>query len=208
MTLPARRDSVVTQMLRLLGPVVVFLALCALPAGAQPRQTTECAAGDQRACALLVRSTSASLDVRLAAVRKLNDQALLTELAKTNPVRDIRLAAIRGLIDQDALADLARHAKDAVERDAAIERLTNQEVLADIARDDSSKWVRLRAATRLTDEGQIAKLVAEGRKELLPTVTAGGGIRHVTVDGKDVKETLLGVTTLTPGRHVLTADFS
>jgi hypothetical protein len=148
------------------------------------------------------------MDVRLAAVRKINDQKILTELAKTSPVRDIRLVAIRGLIDQDALADLARHAKGAVERGAAIQRLTNQEVLADIARTDSSKWVRLRAATRLTDEHQIAKLIAEGRQELLPTLTAGGGIRHVTVDGKDVKETLLGITTITPGRHVLTADFS
>jgi hypothetical protein len=208
LTLPPRRDSVVTQMFRLLGPVAVVLALWALPASAQPRQTTECGAGDQRACLVLARSASATIDVRLAAVRKLTDQALLTDLATTSPVRDIRLAAIRGLIDQDALADLARHAKGAVERGAAVERLTNQEVLANIARTDPSKWVRRRAANCLTDEHQIAKLIAEGRKELLPTLTAGGGIRHVTVDGKDVRETLLGITTLMPGRHLLTADFS
>jgi hypothetical protein len=195
-------------MLKFFGSVVVVLALWALPASAQTKQTAECEAGDQRACALLARSTTASMNVRLAAVRKLTDQALLTDLAKTSPVRDIRVAAIRGLIDQDALAGLARHAKGAVERGVAAERLTNQEVLAELARTDPSRWVRRRAANCLTDERQIARLIAEDHKELLPTLTAGGGMRHMTVDGKDIKETLLGITTIMPGRHVLTANFA
>ena len=148
------------------------------------------------------------MDVRLAAVRKLTDQAVLAELAAGGQVREIRLAAIRGLIDQDALIGLARHAKGATERGAAIERVKDQTVLADIARHDSSKWVRLRAANCLTDEKEIATLVNENRREALPTLTAGAGIRHVTVDGKEVKETLLGVTTLLPGRHTITADFT
>jgi hypothetical protein len=150
---------------------------------------------------------SATMEVRLAAVRRITDQAVLAELATASPERDIRLAAIRGLIDQDALTGLARQAKGAVERGAAVERLKDQQTLADIARHDPSKWVRLHAASCLTDERQIAALVAENRKELLPTLTAGGGIRHMSVDGKDVKETLLGVTTLTPGRHTITAEF-
>lgn len=195
-------------MLRFLSPIVVLAFLSAPPAFAQAKQTGECEAGDQRACAALVRMPTAAIEVRLAAVRKITDQAMLADLATTSPVRDIRLAAIRGLIDQDALTDLARHAKGAVERAAAVERLKDQQAVADIARHDPSKWVRLHAANCLTDERQIAALVAENRRELLPTLTAGGGIRHVTVDGKDVKETLLGVTTLLPGRHTITADFA
>jgi hypothetical protein len=193
-------------MSRLLATVVV-LAVLASPVLAQTRQSGACEAGDQRACEALARRSDASIEVRLAAVRRITDQAVLAELATASPVRDIRLAAIRGLIDQDALTGLARQAKGAVERGAAVERLKDQQTLADIARRDPSKWVRLHAASCLTDERQIAALVGENRKELLPTLTAGGGIRHVTVDGKDVKETLLGVTTLMPGRHTLTADF-
>jgi hypothetical protein len=208
LTLPAGQDSVVSKMLRSFVCAVTLLTCSALPAFAQTRQIGECETGNQQACAQLARLATASMDVRVAAVRKLTDQTLLAELAKTGPVREIRVAAIRGLIDQDALADLARHAKGAVERGAAVERLTNQAVLAELARADSSKWVRRRAANCLTDERQIAKLIAEGRKELLPTLTAGGGIRHMTVDGKDVKETLLGITPIMPGRHTLTADFT
>ncbi len=207
LTLPARRDSVVSKMFSFLPPIVVIALLSASPALAQVKQTGECEAGDQRACAALARMPNAAMDVRLAAVRKITDQAVLAEFATTSPVREIRLAAIRGLIDQDALTNLARQAKGAVERGAAVERLKDQRTLADIARKDPSRWVRQRAANCLTDEGQIAALVAENRRELLPTLTAGGGIRHVTVDGKQVKETLLGVTTLLPGRHTVTADF-
>ncbi len=194
-------------MLRSAAPIVLIAFLWAPPAFAQAKQIRECEAGDQPACAALARMAAAEMDVRLAAVRKLTDQAVLTNLAKTSAERDVRVAAIRGLIDQDALADLALHAKGAVERGAAVERLKNQQMLADIARRDPSKWVRQRAANCLTDEGLIAALVKENRKELLPTLTAGGGIRDVTVDGKAIKETLLGVTTLLPGRHTITADF-
>jgi hypothetical protein len=194
-------------MFRSLAPIVVIAILSAPPAHAQAKQTGACEAGDQHACAALARTATAAMEVRLAAVRRLTDQAVLAELATTSPVRNIRLAAIRGLIDQDALTALARHAKGAVERGAAVERVKDQQAVADIARRDLSKWVRLHAASCLTDERQIAALVGENRKELLPTLTAGGGIRHVTVDGKDVKETLLGVTTLLPGRHTVTADF-
>jgi hypothetical protein len=179
------------------------------PGPTQVKLSTDCQEGDQQACVQLARSSATTPAVRLAAVRKLTDQSVLTELARTCTVRNIRLAAIRGLIDQDALSRIAQDGKGPgpIERGAAIERLQSQELLAQIARKDPSKWVRRKAANCLTDEGLIAKLVAEARKELLPTVTVGGGIRDVTIDGKDVKETLLGIVTVQPGRHTVTADF-
>jgi hypothetical protein len=184
--------------------LLVFLA--AAPASAQQKLTTDCESGDQQACVLLARSP-APTELRLAAVRKVTDQAVLTELAKTCSVRSLRLAAIRGLIDQKPLADLAVNSTGAVERGAAVERLQDQKLLASIARSDSSRWVRRKAANCLTDPDEIAKIVSEARKELLPTITFGGGITHVTVDGKPVKESLLGVTTVLPGRHTVTAGY-
>ena len=208
LTLPRRRVSVVTIMSRFLAPTLVVLALTASGVSAQTKLGSECEAGDQRACATLARMPSAALEVRLGAVRRLTDQALLTDFANTSPVREIRLAAIHGLIDQAVLTDIARHAKGAVERGTAVERLQNQETVADIARHDTSRWVRQHAAYCLTDQTQIARLVTEDRRELLPTLVAGGGIRHVKVDGRDVRESLIGVTPILPGRHTISADFT
>jgi hypothetical protein len=185
----------------------LLLGLASSPVLAQQQKVVaDCEGGDQNACVQLARST-ATTEVRLAAVRKITDQSVLVDLARTCTVRTLRLAAIRGLIDQKLLVDLAQKAAGAVERGAAIERVQDQAVLASIARKDTSKWVRRKAANTLTDEAEIAKIVAEGRKELLPTVTFGGGIAHVTVDGKTVRESLLGVTNVAPGRHTITADF-
>jgi len=193
-------------MRKFLALPAVLVAAWAAPAAGQTKLATNCQSGDQQACVQLARSP-ATTEVRLAAVRKLTDQRALADLARTSDDRPIRVAAIRGLIDQDALAALARDGKGPVERGAAIERLKDQTLVAEIARKDQAKWVRRKAANCLTDESQIAKLVAEDRKELLPTVTFGGGIRHLTIDGKDVKESLLGVNTVMPGHRTVSADF-
>jgi hypothetical protein len=190
-------------------PLLLLLALVvgSRPVAGQVKLAEACQGGDQHACAQLARSSTSATETRLAAVRRLTDQKVLLELAKTCSVRTIRLEATRGLIDEDALADLALHAGGEVERGAAIERVKNQQLLADIARKDPSRWVRRKAANCLTEPGQIASLVAEGRKEMLPSITFGGGIRRVTLDGTHVKDTLLGVVTVAPGRHTLAADF-
>lgn len=192
---------------KLPAAVIVAFLLPAVPALAQTKQTTDCEAGDQRACAALADMSSASMDVRLAAVRRLTDQELLAGVARTSQNGDIRHEAIHFLIDQDALTDIARHARAAIDRGRAAERLKNQQVLAAIARNDTSKWVRQRAAYTLTDEAEIRKL-AESNRELLPTLVTGNGIRHLTVDGKEVRESLLGVTSILPGQHTITADYA
>jgi hypothetical protein len=187
--------------------VVIALALSGAADTPQVRLSTECQAGDQEACARLAR-LSQSPDVRLTAIRKLTDQRLLADLARTDKDPTVRLAAIRSLIDQDALVQIARQNHSPVERGAAVERLVDPSVLADIARKDTSKWVRRKAAYCLTDEREIDRLVAENRKELLPTITIGAGLKHVMLDGKELKETLIGVATILPGRHTFSADFA
>jgi hypothetical protein len=187
--------------------VAVAVAVGGSTAAAQVKLESDCQAGVQAACADLARG-GANIEVRLGAVRKITDQALLSDLARKCSDGQVRLAAIRSLIDQDALARVARENKSAVDRAAAAERLTDQALVARIAREDSSKWVRRKAASFLTDEAEIAKLVTEVRRELLPSVTIGGGLKHVTVDGKDVGDSLLGMVTILPGTHTVTAEFS
>jgi len=178
-----------------------------LVAGAQTKLSADCQGGNQKACAELAR-VGTTLEVRLAAVRKINDQDLLDQIARTDKDGRVRVEAIRALIDQDALLRIARENAGAIDRGAAVDRLLREPLLADIARKDASKWVRRKAASRLTDAGQIARLLAENRHELLPTLTIGAGLKHVTLDGKEVKETLIGIATIGPGHHTVSADFT
>jgi hypothetical protein len=192
--------------IRLSGSVLIVMTLVAPQAVAQTKLAHDCEAGDQKACSQLARA-NVPTEMRLAAVRHLTDQAVLADLARKGTSKQVRLAAIRGLIDQDLLESIARKATDTVERGAAIDLVKSQDVLADIARQDASKWVRRRAGYRLTDEAQIQKLVAEGRRDLLPTITFGGGIGKVTIDDKPVKQSFLGTISVSPGHHALTAAF-
>ena len=129
------------------------------PGPTQVKLSTDCQAGDQKACVQLARSNATTPAVRLAAVRKLTDQSVLTDLARTCTVRNIRLAAIRGLINQDALSRIAQDGKGPgpIERGAAIERLQSQELLAQIAEDG------LFAALGEGVFGDVPRRVEEGR---------------------------------------------
>ncbi len=188
-------------------PLVVMALALGVDGSGQAHLSTDCQAGDQEACAQLARPSQPS-DVRVAAIRRLTDQHLLGDLARTDKETSVRLAAIRSLIDQDILVQVARQNRSPIERGAAIERLVDQSVLADIARKDGSRWVRRKAAYCLTDEDEVDHLMAESRKELLPTLTIGPGLKHVILDGREIKETLIGVATLLPGHHTFSADFT
>lgn len=193
-------------------PLLVIVVALATPddgqtAVPQARLVGECESGNQRSCEQLAR-TALDVDVRMGAIRKLNDQQLLAQLASTEKTGRARVCAINALVDQDALVKIARTHASPVERAVAAERLLDQSVVADIARKDASKWVRRKAAYALHDLEQIQKLVAEGRKELLPTLTVGAGLKHVKLDGKELKETLIGIATALPGSHTISSDFS
>jgi len=100
---------------------------------------------------------------RQTAVERIQDQAVLAELAGEAVYPDVRQAAVTKLTDQDVLAWIAMKNKDQNVRKAAVERLTNQVILAKVAVDDWALDVCKAAAENLTDQVLLAKVAAEAK---------------------------------------------
>lgn len=67
--------------------------------------------------------------VRLAALEKLTDQALLAEIAKNDKTWELRQRAVRKITDQTVLANVARNDKVNIVREIAVNRLADLEVV-------------------------------------------------------------------------------
>ena len=87
--------------------------------------------------------------VRLAAVERLDDQAVLVVVATADADEDVRKAAVERLDDQVVLVEIATTDADEDVRKAAVERLDDQEVLVEIAATDADDEVRIAAVKRV-----------------------------------------------------------
>ncbi len=111
------------------------------------------------------------------AVRKLTNQALLTDLAKNAEDSFIRCAAIRGLADQDMLVDMAKNDSDADVREAAAWSLEDSHPLkqmkyAEVAKNEANPNERIKVVQKLTDiNALIALLKTEKSKEVVEQIT-------------------------------------
>ncbi len=97
-------------------------------------------------------------EMRRAALEKLNDQAVLIEVAKKDLVGMVREDAIRKVDDQQVLADIAQRDENRDIRVAAVKRLTNQSILARIGRADKDVYVREAVAQSLNDQGELLRI--------------------------------------------------
>jgi len=113
-------------------------------------------------------SQDKTVDVCVAAIKNLNDQALLARIAVgDNENAIIRNAAIGKLTDQTLLTNIAwettysyivGHKKPCV---VAVETLTNQDLLAKFTGKGVNWELRLAAVGKLTDQSLLVKLAAE-----------------------------------------------
>ncbi len=94
--------------------------------------------------------------IRLAAVRKIEDQALLAKIAAEDVHLEVREAAVERLTDQALLAKIAAGDKGDRARMAAVERVFVQSLLEKIVVQGIDGDVRNFAAKRLTDQVQEA----------------------------------------------------
>ena len=116
--------------------------------------------------------------VRRAAVNRIDDLAVLADVARTDPDEDVRTDAVRGLAGLAAEADdparaidavrhlatlgrtrevvvVARENRDPAIRAAVVDLLDEPKALGSISRHAGDAQTRLRALARLTDEGEI-----------------------------------------------------
>ncbi|MDR0534867.1 MAG: hypothetical protein LBG65_00675 [Puniceicoccales bacterium] len=108
---------------------------------------------------------AASLTVRMSAVVKTGDQAALAALVRDNSLGiPFRQAIVGELTDQAVLADIAKNAADSLIREAAAGKLTDQVALTDIAQDAAGDSALRKAAVgRLTDQALLATIAKDAK---------------------------------------------
>jgi hypothetical protein len=80
--------------------------------------------------------------VRLSAIRYINDQNLLVEIADTDKDMIVRQAAIRKLSDQNLLAKFTGLEYDLRIRKRAVNALNDTILLSEIVKNEKDDWVR------------------------------------------------------------------
>ena len=76
-------------------------------------------------------------EVRLCAVKKLNDKKILAKIAKNDPEEDIRKAAVQKLKKQDLLIEIAQSDPSYVVRCIAAEKSQNKDLLVKIVQEET-----------------------------------------------------------------------
>jgi hypothetical protein len=106
--------------------------------------------------------------VRAAAVKKLEDQVVLVEIARENTISyGVRFAAVESLKDQSVITEIARNKLlDSELRAAAVKNLEDQAVLAEIAR-NTSYMLQSVALSRIDDDTLAEMALTEYSVEAL-----------------------------------------
>jgi len=112
-----------------------------------------------------------SADERLAAMEKLDDQAVYAHVARNDSASFVRKAAVKGLNDQRLLASIAKQDEDANVRKAAIEKLDDQALLAEIAKDDELPEVRFAAIEHIRDQAFLVDLAKDATTNFVNVYT-------------------------------------
>ena len=103
--------------------------------------------------------------VRQEIVYKLEDQALLAEIARTDPNAQVRREAVYKLDEQTLLAEFEKQDGNAWVRLRVAEGHPDQKLLADIAKNDKDEKMRIVAIRKLTDQAALAEIARNDEKK-------------------------------------------
>jgi len=121
---------------------------------------------DQVALAKIAKSNKDER-TRFMALRRLEDQVFLMEIATNNEDENerIRYEAAQRLNDQALLEEFAKNFKDKHARQRAVCSLTNKVVLLEIAQNDNEAWIRFEAIRKLGDNELLAKFAKDKKND-------------------------------------------
>jgi alkylhydroperoxidase family enzyme len=191
--------------------VALLILGCADPLRKYRRLDTVSNLTDQTKLAKIAMSNKEPLSVKLAASKKLNDQALLTKVATENEHWEVREAVVSKLNDQILLTKVATEDEHWEVRKAAVLKLTDQAVLTKVATEDEHWEVRKAAVPKLTDQAILTKVATEDehrevRRMAVPKLTDQAVLTKVATEdeqGSVRQAALLRVT----NQAVLTKAF-
>jgi len=113
---------------------------------------------DQAILAEIAKEKYDSPDVLKAVLNKLEDPRLLAEIAKSDPVYWVCVEIIKKISDQKLLADIVKNGKSIDGRRKAINKLDDFVLLSDLAMNDDSEDIREEAIMRLDDQSLLAEI--------------------------------------------------
>ena len=108
-----------------------------------------------------------------AALDRITNQAVISEIVKTARNSTIRIAAVERITDATRIRDIAANASKMDTREAAIKKLDDQELLAEIALTDPAWQVRVLAISKLTDTAVLRDLAKTAGPNQVRTAAIG-----------------------------------
>lgn len=95
------------------------------------------------------------------AVEKIDNQAILADIALNAPSQNACLKAVYKLSDQDALQKVAEHHPVEEVREQAVRRITDQSFLVHIAETDDYYGVQKKAMERIDDQSVLSRVIKD-----------------------------------------------
>ena len=120
-------------------------------------------------------------------MKKIENEAILSEIAKSDDDKFVRIEAIKGINDEKILADISQHDEDSFVRSEAVKYINSLEDLAYVAISDSNLIVAKNALNKI-----ISKSENEDIKDTLgkiATIARDEEIRNLAISEIDDDET-------------------
>ena len=102
---------------------------------------------------------------RVEAIKNINDQNVLIDLAKHDTKNVIRFAAFKKITDQSVLAEIANTDEDNYIRQMAVRSLSDQDILVEFATKEKSSYVRLAAVEKVSDQSILLEIIKTDQNE-------------------------------------------
>jgi len=108
---------------------------------------------------------SENANIRFKALKKINDEKLIVDIAKNNSFIIVRLGAVEKILNQKMLADLSLNDPDAGIRIAALYNLTNETIISQIASNDPNDDIRLLAFKKIDNYKVFTAIIQSEKKD-------------------------------------------
>jgi len=168
---------------------------------------------DQTALISIAQDNRLHVEVRRYALDKITDQNIVADIAKRDSNRDMRIIAVARVKDEALLYEISlynKHIENIYVRIEAVKRIRNQEWLADIAKNDCGIHVRLEAVKNLEKQDVLFDIYRNDedshvREATIPRITRPDSLAFIACNHHEIKICREAVLRINP-KHALAQD--